>query len=339
MFEDIRKMIERRLKPRINIPFCVTVCGLNESVGASQNNNTLENLSSGGCYLRLTRPLEPGTAFKTIAHLFPESSGEAVAQLALEGVVLRVEPLTNQTYGIALQLSNQKINNSRLKAGIPRIVEVFVALLSLIIVAPLLALLSILIRITSPGPIVFRQKRVGRNGKEFVLYKLRTMHISNKGPQVTATGDKRITNLGIVLRKTKLDELPELWNVLKGDMSLVGPRPEVPCYVDLDNPVWKLVLEARPGITDPVTLRLRNEETLLGQVPDDRESFYLQTLLPYKLKGYLRYGQERSWYSDLKVLCKTAVAVFMPGIVPPPSITEILRQGHSHCVNIENRAP
>jgi lipopolysaccharide/colanic/teichoic acid biosynthesis glycosyltransferase len=147
--------------------------------------------------------------------------------------------------------------------------------------------------------------------------------MANSGPQVTAGDDIRITPVGKFLRKTKLDELPELWNILKGDMSLIGPRPEVPRYVDLDDPMWRLVLEARPGITDPMTLRLRNEEALLVEVEGDRERFYLETLQPFKLEGYLDYLQTRSWRSDLKVLWQTIVAVVFPNKTSLPTLEEV----------------
>lgn len=208
--------------------------------------------------------------------------------------------------------------------GIPRVVEAAVSLIGLVVAAPLLALSAMAVAATSRGPVIFRQERVGRSGKTFVLYKLRTMRAVHAGPQVTAGDDRRVTPVGRLLRKAKLDELPELWNVLKGDMSLVGPRPEVPRYVDLENFMWRMVLEARPGITDPVTLRLRNEEALLAQVKGDRERFYLQTLQPYKLKGYAAYLSQRSWQSDVKVLWKTGIAVILPSRAPLPTIKEIL---------------
>src|SRR5262245_49187835 len=196
-----------------------------------------------------------------------------------------------------------------IRNGIPRPIEAVIALVGLVVSAPLIALAAVSITLMSPGPVFFRQMRVGRKGRGFVLFKLRTMRLTDAGPQVTAGDDTRVTQVGKLLRKTKLDELPELWNVFKGDMSLIGPRPEVPRYVDLKNPMWRLVLEARPGIADPMTLRLRNEETLLAQVIGDRERFYLETLLPFKLKGYLNYLQARSSWSDLKVLWRTILAV------------------------------
>jgi lipopolysaccharide/colanic/teichoic acid biosynthesis glycosyltransferase len=155
------------------------------------------------------------------------------------------------------------------------------------------------------------------------MYKLRTMRPAGTGPLVTARDDNRVTRVGQFLRKTKLDELPELWNILKGDMSFVGPRPEVPRYVDLKNPMWRRVLEAKPGLTDPVTLRLRNEEELLAEVPGDRERYYLDTLQPFKISGYLEYLQVRNWWSDARVLWNTAVVVLRPHKAPPPTGEEI----------------
>lgn len=163
---------------------------------------------------------------------------------------------------------------------------------------------------------------MGRGGRPFELIKLRSMRVENKGAEVTAQGDARITRVGRLLRKTKLDELPELWNVARGELSLVGPRPEVPKYVDLGDPLWQEVLEARPGITDPVTLRLRNEEALLGRQKDP-EGFYTAVLQPYKLRGYVAYLERRSAWSDLRVLWHTLLTVLTPSRTPPPSIDEL----------------
>ena len=215
------------------------------------------------------------------------------------------------------------INSASIKNGLPRQVEAAIAMIGLVMVAPLIALTAIAVAVTSPGPVIFRQKRMGRKGRPFTMYKLRTMKMANSGPQVTAGDDIRVTPVGKFLRKTKLDELPELWNILKGDMSLIGPRPEVPRYVDLDDPMWRLVLEARPGITDPMTLRLRNEEALLVEVKGDRERFYLETLQPFKLEGYLDYLQSRSWRSDLKVLWHTIVGVVFPNKTSLPTLEEV----------------
>jgi lipopolysaccharide/colanic/teichoic acid biosynthesis glycosyltransferase len=202
------------------------------------------------------------------------------------------------------------IGSSTAAAGIPRPVEAALASGGLLFCSPLLALASIGIAVTSPGPILFRQQRVGRGGSLFTLYKLRTMRFSSTGPDVTARGDPRITPLGRLLRRTKLDELPQLWNVLRGDMGLVGPRPEVPQYVNVDDPLWQRVLEVRPGITDPATLRLRDEESLLGAVDGDLERFYRQELLPSKLREYVSYLDRRSWRTDVEILLRT-VAVLL----------------------------
>ena len=136
---------------------------------------------------------------------------------------------------------------SPVKPGIPRGIEMVVAFAGLLIFLPLLALAAIGIYLTSPGPIFFCQQRVGLKGRHFTIYKFRTMRISSLGLQITAGNDDRITPIGHFLRKTKVDELPELWNILKGDMSFVGPRPEVPRYVEMDDKLWQSVLEARPG--------------------------------------------------------------------------------------------
>ena len=218
---------------------------------------------------------------------------------------------------------SENVGTASIKSGLPRKAEAAIALVGLVMAAPLIALTAIAIALTSRGPVIFRQKRMGRKGRPFTMYKLRTMTAASAGPQVTAGDDVRVTPVGKFLRKAKLDELPELWNILKGDMSLIGPRPEVPRYVDLGDPMWRLVLEARPGITDPMTLRLRNEEALLVEVDGDRERFYLETLLPFKLEGYLDYLQARSWRSDLKVLWQTIVVVAFPYKAPLPTLEEI----------------
>ena len=182
----------------------------------------------------------------------------------------------------------------------------------LLIATPLIALGAVAMLVTSGLPVFFLQTRVGRHGEPFTLIKLRTMRANKSGPQVTARDDRRITTTGRWLRNTKLDELPQLWNILWGDMSFVGPRPEVPGYVDLADPAWQLVLRARPGLTDPVTLRLRDEETLIAAVQGDRDRYYREVLLPGKLRGYAGYLHRRSWLSDLRILAQTGLAVVCP---------------------------
>jgi lipopolysaccharide/colanic/teichoic acid biosynthesis glycosyltransferase len=197
------------------------------------------------------------------------------------------------------------------RSGLPRSFDLILSFIGLVLSAPLLLITTAAIALTSSGSVLFRQQRVGRHGELFVLYKLRTMIASDTGPQVTSGSDARITRVGRFLRSTKLDELPTLWNVLKGDMAIVGPRPEVPRYVDPQNPLWRMILAVRPGITDPVTMRLRNEEGLLSQVEGDVEAYYINNLQPLKLQGYIAYLNERNWRSDLKVIGKTAKALFI----------------------------
>ena len=211
----------------------------------------------------------------------------------------------------------------RSEKGIPRTVEAALAFAGLGVAAPILIGAGLIIRATDRGPMFFRQTRVGRGGRPFSLLKLRTMRQANAGAEITASGDDRITPIGRVLRKTKLDELPELWNVVRGEMSLVGPRPEVPRYVDLQDPLWQEVLEERPGLTHPVTLALRNEEELLARVNGNAAEYYEHTLLPFKLKGCVEYARRRTWRSDVAVLAKTALAVVLPSRAPPPSLDDV----------------
>lgn len=209
------------------------------------------------------------------------------------------------------------------RAGLPRWVEFPVALCALIVISPLLILVAVIVKLTSQGSVLFKQERVGQLGKNFVIYKFRTMRVESDegGPQITIKKDDRITWIGGILRRTKLDELPELWNIVRGDMAIVGPRPEVPRYVLPDNPLWKVVLQARPGITDTVTLRLRNEEELLAAAKNP-EQYYLEVLQPEKLKGYLKYLKKRTWKSDLRVIKDTIVAIIFPFETPPPKVEE-----------------
>lgn len=186
------------------------------------------------------------------------------------------------------------------------------ALVGLSVAAPVIALAALGTVLTSGLPVFFRQPRVGRYGRPFTLIKLRSMRASSPGPKVTARGDARVTPYGRLLRRTKLDELPELWNVLVGEMSFVGPRPEVPELVNSADPLWQEVLAARPGLTDPVTIRLRDEEALMAGVVGDREVYYRETLQPLKLRGYCEYLRRRTWGSDLKVIWDTILVILWP---------------------------
>ena len=211
------------------------------------------------------------------------------------------------------------LNHQGAASGLPRSVEVPLAAAGLLVAAPVLAVAAAAVVATSGLPVFFRQSRVGRSGKPFTLVKLRSMRASRGGPEVTARGDSRVTAVGRFLRKTKLDELPELWNVVKGEMSFVGPRPEVARYVSLEDPLWREVLSVRPGLTDPVTLSLKDEELLLAGVKGDPEAFYREKLQPVKLAGYCDYLRRRTWRTDVGVIWDTLKAVLGVSGGPPGS--------------------
>ena len=219
--------------------------------------------------------------------------------------------------------------------GLPRIVEAVVAGLTLVTASPLMLVGALGILLTSPGPVLFRQQRIGRDGKPFELLKLRSMSVpkgDTEGAQVTGRGDARITPIGKFLRATKLDEIPQLWNVVRGDMALVGPRPEVPRFVDAEDPLWQQVLAVRPGLTDPVTLTLRDEESLIsshcGKNGDSSEieRFYRSELLPVKLRGYAGYLARQRWTTDLAVLFRTAWRIVRPDRTPVSNLAELERR-------------
>jgi lipopolysaccharide/colanic/teichoic acid biosynthesis glycosyltransferase len=211
----------------------------------------------------------------------------------------------------------------RPEQGIPRWVEAIAGAMALLLLAPLVCVCALLVAAGSGRPVLHKQLRAGRSGRPFTLYKFRTMCPSNAGAQVTASDDVRVTRVGRVLRRLKWDELPQFWNVVKGDMALVGPRPEALVYVDLREPRWRQVLAVRPGLTDPVTIALRNEESLLAAVDGDRDEFYRRTLQPFKLRGYIEYLQRRSWRTDMRVLRDTVVTVLRPGRAPLITIDDV----------------
>lgn len=214
---------------------------------------------------------------------------------------------------------------ARFSSGIPRPVEAGLGLAALVVLSPVLAVVGVAVRLSSPGPVLFRQTRMGRDARSFTLLKFRTMRVHDAGLRITTGGDSRVTSVGAVLRRTKIDELPELWNLVRGDISLVGSRPEVPEYVDPGDPLWRGVLAVRPGITDPVTLELRNEEDLLERVEGDRDAFYREVLLPYKLRGNLRYLENRSCASDVTVILRTLWAIVVPGRAQAPTAEDVRR--------------
>jgi lipopolysaccharide/colanic/teichoic acid biosynthesis glycosyltransferase len=189
-------------------------------------------------------------------------------------------------------------------AALRRLLDVTVAGTLLLVLAPLLGVLALLVQATSRGPALFRQIRIGRHGRPFVLLKLRTMRADAPGPVITAGGDPRITRFGAWLRRTKLDELPQLWNVLRGDMSLVGPRPEVPDYVALYTAAQRAALLVRPGLTDPASLAWADEAATLATFAEPHRA-YADVVLPRKLALSLAYLERRTVWSDLAVVMRT----------------------------------
>lgn len=187
-----------------------------------------------------------------------------------------------------------------------RLFDVFASGCGLLVLSPLFFIMAILIKIDSEGPVFYRQIRVGRNNKDFRIFKFRTMRVgSDRGSLVTIGGrDPRVTRVGYYLRKFKIDELPQLINVFVGDMSLVGPRPEVRHYVDYWTPEQMHVLDVRPGITDPASIKFRNENELMGKA-ENPEDFYVKVIMQEKIKLYLEYVQTRSFWNDINIIFKT----------------------------------
>ncbi len=216
----------------------------------------------------------------------------------------------------------------RVAPALPRIFDALCAAGGLILLAPLFALLALLILCDDGRPVFFSQERVGRNGKRFRIWKLRTMRAGSRGVAITAAGDRRVTRTGRVLRKFKLDELPQLFNVLRGDMSLVGPRPEMPEYVQTGAPIWQAVLQVQPGITDLASLVYREEEEILG-ASSDPEATYRNQVLPAKLLLNLEYLRARSFRRDFKLILLSIGYSLFPRKIDPDSICRALCAGAS----------
>ena len=189
---------------------------------------------------------------------------------------------------------------------IKRWFDIVVSLAGLLTLSPLLGVIAVLVKLESPGPVFFQSSRVGRKEKHFQMYKFRTMIVGaeKKGPSITSAGDPRITRLGAFLRKHKLDEWPQLFNVLKGEMSLVGPRPEVPQYVSAFREDYQEILQIRPGMTDFAALAFRDESQILAQ-SQNPELAYLRQILPQKIKYYKKYLKEMSFKTDLSLIVLT----------------------------------
>jgi len=195
-----------------------------------------------------------------------------------------------------------------------RAFDLVVAVLGLGVSAPLMAAIAVAVKLDSPGPALYRAPRVGRQGQLFTMYKFRTMvaDADRRGPGLTCRRDPRVTRLGRFLRRTKLDELPQLFNVLRGDMSLVGPRPELMEYVVKYPPEYRNILEVRPGITGLAQLRFRDEESLLEEFSTASEQ-YLNAILPEKLKIDQYYVTHRGFLLDLQILLRSVGVVWGGG--------------------------
>ena len=187
-----------------------------------------------------------------------------------------------------------------------RIFDVIASGLGLIVLSPLFLILAIWIKIDSRGPVFYRQVRVGWHNRNFRIFKFRSMRVgADKGSLVTIGGhDPRVTRSGYFIRKFKFDELPQLINVFLGDMSLVGPRPEVRHYVDYWTPEQMHVLDVRPGITDPASIKFRNENELMEKA-EDPEKYYIEVIMQEKIKLYLEYVEKHSFFYDLGLIFKT----------------------------------
>ena len=179
------------------------------------------------------------------------------------------------------------------------------AMFGLIVLSPILLIVAILIRVKMPsGPVLFKQKRVGKDGELFTMVKFRSMSVSHSGSSISVAGESRITPFGAKLRKYKLDELPELWNVLIGDMSFVGPRPDVPGYADILEGEDRVILKLRPGITGPASLKYRDEETLLAKV-DDPIRYNDEVIFPDKVRINKEYYYNWSFWLDMRYIVRT----------------------------------
>jgi lipopolysaccharide/colanic/teichoic acid biosynthesis glycosyltransferase len=193
-----------------------------------------------------------------------------------------------------------------------RTLDIFSATAGLILLSPIFAVVACCIKSNSRGPVFFRQSRVGKDGCPFQILKFRSMSadLSQTGLNITVAGDARVTCVGKFLRRHKLDEFPQLWNVLCGEMSLVGPRPELPIYVAEYSPEQRIVLSVKPGITDPASLAYRHEEEILAG-HDDPEHFYHTGILPDKLARNILYLQNITLWSDLRIISKTILSSFL----------------------------
>ena len=202
------------------------------------------------------------------------------------------------------------LEKRKLQLVLKRAMDIVISGGALAVIWPLLLLIALAIKIDDPGPVFYRQVRVGKDGKEFRIFKFRTMVVDadKKGLAITVGRDNRITRMGRILRKTKLDELAQLINVFTGEMSFVGPRPEVPKYVNMYTPYQRQVLLVRPGITDYASIAYRNENDML-EGAEDPEKMYIDVIMPDKIELNMKYLREISPLADIRLILSTIIAV------------------------------
>ena len=192
-----------------------------------------------------------------------------------------------------------------------RTFDILMSVVLLVVLSLPMIVLAVIVKLTSAGPALFKQERIGRRFRPFMIYKFRSMVVDapKKGAEITAGDDPRITTAGRILRKLKIDELPQLFNVLKGDMSFVGPRPEAPKYVEMFRDDYEEILSVRPGVTDLASIEYRDESTILGMA-DDPEKEYIERILPEKIRVAKDQIRRASFWFDLTIIAKTVIVLF-----------------------------
>lgn len=193
--------------------------------------------------------------------------------------------------------------------ALKRAFDLVFSFLGLLLLFPVMSLTGLLIKLSSEGPALFRQQRIGRYGKPFTMYKFRTMVLNHGGSSVSVLGERRITPLGAVLRKLKIDELPELWNIFIGDMSFVGPRPDMPEYVSLLLGEKRDILTIRPGLTSPASIKYANEEEILSRVSNPQK-YFDEVIWPDKMEMNLEYIRNRSFIGDVNLIFRTVFGIY-----------------------------
>lgn len=195
------------------------------------------------------------------------------------------------------------LRTKQLTLIVKRSYDVIFSSLGLVVLVPLFIIIAVMIKLDSPGPVFYRQTRIGKDGQEFQIYKFRKMHehVGDGGSNLTLANDQRMTKMGAFIRKTKIDELPQAFNVLLGNMAVVGPRPETPNYVQLYTPAQRQVLQVKPGITDYASIYFINEGDLLEKVQDP-ETYYIKSIMPQKIRLNKQYIQDMSFATDMKII-------------------------------------